>query len=127
MRSGLRRATRTGSRRPRAHPSAVATARRTVHLLPVYDEYLVAYRDRDVVPHQAYGIRSGSSGTVTFQHPLVIAGQVAGTWKAVRKASGAVLDVIPVRPLTRPERRALNETAARYGRFLDVPVALSVL
>ena len=109
---------------------AVATARGTVHLLPVYDEYLVAYRDRDAVPHLASKIRSGiRSGirSVTFQHTLVIAGQVAGTWKTVRKASGAVLDVIPLRPLTRPERRALDEAAVRYGRFLDVPVSLSIL
>jgi winged helix DNA-binding protein len=106
---------------------AVATARGTVHLLPVYDEYLVAYRDRDAVPHPASTIRSGSRGTVTFQHALVIAGQVAGTWKPGRKASGVVVDVIPLRPLTRPERRGLDETAARYGRFLDVPVSLSIV
>jgi hypothetical protein len=63
---------------------------------------------------------------VTFQHALVIAGQVAGTWKPVRSASGLVVDVIPMRRLTGPERRALAETAARYGRFLDVPVSLSI-
>jgi hypothetical protein len=56
----------------------------------------------------------------------VIAGQVAGTWKPVRSASGLVVDVIPMRRLTGPERRALAETAARYGRFLDVPVSLSI-
>ena len=49
----------------------VATARGTVHLLPVYDEYLVAYRDRDAMPHQASTIHTGSRGRVTFQHALV--------------------------------------------------------
>ena len=102
------------------------TRQRTVHLLPVYDEYLVAYRDREAVPHGRPAIKSRSRGSVTFQHALVIAGQVAGTWKTVRNASGLTVDVIPLRRLTGSERRALAETTARYGRFLDVPVSLSV-
>jgi hypothetical protein len=56
----------------------------------------------------------------------VIAGQLAGTWKAVRSAAGVRVDVIPLGRLTGPERRALAGTAARYGRFLDRPVSLSI-
>ena len=81
-------------------------------MLPAYDEYLVAYRDRDAVPHLAPTIHSSSRGTATFQHALVIAGQVAGTWKPARSAGGVTVDVIPQRRLTGPERRALAETAA---------------
>jgi hypothetical protein len=102
------------------------TRRTTVHLLPVYDEYLVAYRDREAVPHGPPAIQSRSRGSVTFQHALVIAGQVAGAWRPVRHARELIVDVIPLRRLTGPERRALAEAAARYGRFLDVPVSLSV-
>jgi len=102
------------------------TRRRTVHLLPVYDEYLVAYRDREAVPHAPPAIKSRSRGSVTFQHALVIAGQVAGKWKTVRNANGLTVDVIPLRRLTGSERRVLAETAARYGRFLDVAVSLSI-
>jgi hypothetical protein len=105
---------------------AGGTRERTVHLLPVYDEYLVSYRDRDAVPHRPNGIKSRPRGSVTFQHAVVIAGQVAGSWKTVRKASGLSVDVRPLRHLTGPERRALAETAARYGRFLNAPVSLSI-
>jgi len=107
-------------------PHAGGSPRGSIHPLPVYDEYLVAYRDRHAVPHSAPSIISSSSGTATFQHALVINGQVAGTWKPVRKASGLTVDVIPLRRLTGPERRALAETTARYGRFLAVPVSLSI-
>lgn len=106
--------------------SADAKRRGLVHLLPVYDEYLVAYKDRDAVPHAAPLIRTDSRGTVTFVHPLVIAGQVAGTWKTARNARGIVVDVIPLRRLVRPERSALAESVARYGRFLNAPVTLSI-
>jgi hypothetical protein len=106
--------------------TTAGVTRRTVHLLPVYDEYLVAYRDRDAVPHRPPAIQSRGRGSMTFQHSLVIDGQVAGTWKPVRNARELIVYVIPLRRLTGPERRALAETAARYGRFLDVPVSLSV-
>jgi len=97
-----------------------------VHLLPVYDEYLVAYRDRDAVPHGPSVIKSRSRGPATFQHALVIAGQVAGTWKTARDTSRLVVDVIPLRRLTALERRALADEAKRYGTFLQLPVSLSI-
>ena len=86
----------------------------------------MAYRDRDAVPHETPTISSGSDSTSWFQHALVIAGQVAGTWKTVRNAGELTAHVIPLRRLTGPERRALTETAARYGRFLEAPVSLSI-
>ncbi len=56
-----------------------ATRGDAVHLLPIYDEYLVAYRDREAVPHGPSVIASLSGKSVNFQHALVIDGQVAGT------------------------------------------------
>jgi hypothetical protein len=96
-----------------------------VHLLPVYDEYLVSYRDRAAVPHASAEIRSRAGGIVTFLHALVVAGQVAGTWKVARVAGGAAVSVIALRRLTRSERKAITEAAADYGRFLEAPVTVS--
>jgi len=101
---------------------AAGTHRRrdtAVHLLPVYDEYLVAYRDHQAVPRPPYLLGG-------FQHALVIAGRVAGTWSTRPAARGLVAHVQPLRPLTLVERRALARTMTRYGRFLGVPLALSV-
>ena len=58
--------------------------RKTAHLLPIYDEFLVAYRDREAVPHGPTTVASGPRASVTFQHALAIAGQVAGTWRRQR-------------------------------------------
>jgi len=84
---------------------------RLVHLLPIYDEYLVAYRDRDVVPH---GVSAG-----TFQSTLIVAGQVAGTWRVARQSSDQSVDVRPTRRLTGRERRALGLAVERYKRFVS--------
>ena len=90
-----------------------------VHLLPVYDEYLVAYRDHHAVPRQ-----TASRGTVP--RAVVAAGYVAGAWNAVRTAGGLVVEVTPQRPLTGRERHALTEAGLRYGCFLEATVSIRV-
>jgi hypothetical protein len=90
-----------------------------VHLLPIYDEYLVSYRDHQAVPRPAYVLGG-------FQHALVIAGQVAGTWRTAPDAEKHGVHVTTLRRLTAAERRGLTQAAARYGRFLGVPLSLSV-
>lgn len=102
-------------------PPPIAARRKTVHLLPIYDEYLVAYRDREAVP-----LVVGARARGPFPQPLIIAGQVAGTWKPTRVDDGVVVVVNARRSLTASERTALAKTAARYGHFLDRPVAVSV-
>jgi hypothetical protein len=96
------------------------------HLLPIYDEYLVAYRDRVAVPHGPSIVTSDLAGSVTFRHAVVIAGHVAGTWRTIRQEGGLLVHVIPLRRLTGRERRALGDTARRYERFLSVPVELRI-
>jgi hypothetical protein len=100
--------------------AAVAPRRqRTVHLLPVYDEYLVAYRDHQAAPRPAYVLGS-------FQHALVIGGQVAGTWRTAPGQEGLAVHVTAQRRLTALERRGLAQVVAHYGRFLEVPISLVV-
>ena len=91
-----------------------------VSLLPIYDEYLVAYRDRDAVPHGPAMVPSRAGGYGQFQHALVIEGQVAGTWRTAPSADGVQVNVAPLRRLTTAERRALAREIARYRRFLAV-------
>lgn len=97
-----------------------------VHLLPIYDEYIVAYRDRVAVPHGPGTIRTAARGTVTFQHAVVIDGQVAGTWRNRRSAASHGVEVVPLRRFSAAERRALFDAATRYGRFLKAPVDVSL-
>ena len=100
-------------------PARVPRSRTAVHLLPIYDELLVAYRDHRVVPRPAYVLGS-------FQHALLIGGQVAGTWRTIQSRRGLVVDVRPLRRLTLAERRGLSQAVTRYRRFLGVPLTFSV-
>jgi len=90
--------------------SAGATRTRLVHLLPIYDEYLVAYRDHQAVPR-------GPASSGVFQCALTIDGQVAGTWRPVRQSRGVSVQLSPARRLSERERRAVKDAVGRYERF----------
>lgn len=88
-----------------------------VHLLPIYDEFLVAYRDRVAVPH--------GPGALTFgpmKHALIIDGVVAGTWRTDRVGEVAVT---PVRRLTGPERAGIEARVGQLGRFFGTELTLN--
>lgn len=99
---------------------------RSVHLLPVYDEYLVAYRDRQAVTHLRAAGQPPAGQMLTFLHALLVRGQVAGTWRVFRETRGVRAAVLLHGTLTRADRRALEREAARYSRFLDRPVSLAI-
>ena len=109
-----------------ASPSRTPT--QGAHLLPIYDEYLVSYRDRDAVPHGPRQVRAGTSktstatATVAFQHAVVVDGHVVGTWRASSPTSPPAVSVFPLRRLTADDRRAITDAAARYERFLGTSV-----
>ena len=121
--------------RPRVHDgltywgtgrvAALDPAVETVRLLPVYDEYLVSYRDRVAVPHRSSTVHAGSAA-VSFRHALVIAGEVAGTWNTRAHHTGIAMNVTPSRRLTRAEQIGVEAAAARYSRFLGRQVSLTI-
>jgi len=88
-----------------------------VHLLPIYDEYLVAYRDLEAVPRG--GTRWGM-----LPQAVVSRGQVAGVWKPILERDRIVVHLRAERRLTRDERARLARAAQRYGRFHGLPVAV---
>jgi hypothetical protein len=109
---------------PPARPSRRHAGR--VHLLPIYDEYLVAHRDRVAVPHRPLATRTVSGASGSFQHTVTIDGQVAGTWRVLRASGGVTVTVTPLCRLTPTERRTVAEAVRSYERFLRVPVSLTI-
>jgi hypothetical protein len=90
-------------------------------LLPPWDEYLVAYRNRDDViapsamPPSPYWIGS----------PLVLLdGRVRGSWGRAVSGASVVIEANLWGPATRAEREALATAAARYGRFTGLSVEM---
>lgn len=86
---------------------AAPRAAASVRLLPIYDEYFVAYRDRRHVTKPIKGLDM-------FANHLVVDGRLAGSWRAI---DGEVT-LTPHTPLdARRAAQAARETR-RYQRFV---------
>ncbi len=94
------------------------------YLLPNYDEYLIAYKDRGAVIDDARVRNLGIFTSLEYPHQVVLGGRVAGSWRrAIGAASASVTVKLYRRPSAR-ERAALSQQADRYGRMLGLRCAL---
>jgi hypothetical protein len=105
-------------------PSRSTARGASLHLLPNYDEHFVAYKDGRGPVEGADPARVKAFDV--FSHWLAIGGRFAGAWRRSAAGASVTLEVRPFRSLTRDEARALDAQVARFARFLDAPVALSV-
>ncbi len=93
-----------------------------VNLLPSFDEYLLAYKDRkaSLDPRDALKIVPGQGGM--FLPTVVRDGRVEGTWRRTFKKNTVVITTnFFSSPKTR-KTRAFADAAERYGHFLGVPL-----
>jgi hypothetical protein len=109
-------------------PSRAAAAKGCIaHLLPNYDEYLIAYKDRSPVvdsSRAAANIVARSNGG--FSHHLVIDGTLAGSWRREIKANSVMIEVAPYSKLTPAQTRAVMNAVDGHGEFLGMPASLSI-
>lgn len=96
-----------------------------VRLLPAFDTFLLGYRDRSLHLDPAHAKRVNAGGGIV-KPVVLVAGRVAGTWRLVHKPKGAAVSVRPFTGLPDPAMPEFEREAADIGRFLDVPVSLTV-
>ena len=105
-----------------APPPPRATARPFAALLPPWDEYLVAYKDRG----HALGHLREVPPMVIGRPLLVIDGRVVGDWGRALGPSSVRVTVRFWSRATAEERRLAEEAAERYGRFLGRTVVPTI-
>jgi len=101
----------------RRAPVARIAADLSAHLLPAFDEYNVAYKDREPV-------LDGESGMTTsgmLGPSLSINGKIAGTWKSATENRRLTINMSVARVLKKPEKLAIARAAERYATFLGLP------
>jgi len=106
--------------RVRASPAKTPAA----HLLSIYDEYVIAYKDRGALGGAMYiekFLMMGNALTAV----VTIDGQIVGTWKRTIGKGAVDVVVSPLRKLTRAESKAIDAAANRYGKFLGLPATTS--
>jgi hypothetical protein len=94
-----------------------------LYLLPTYDEYLIAYRDRGDPSSKDRPART--SGVNAYANFLVVDGIVAGTWKRALDEDTVRISAVVHGPLSRTQSHALADAADRYGAFLGRTVTVT--
>ncbi|MBV9892712.1 MAG: AlkZ family DNA glycosylase [Chloroflexi bacterium] len=89
----------------------------TVHLLPNFDEYTVAYRARELYFDPDLNRTGNPRYDVPFGDAIVACGRVVGRWKRTPRHGGAVESTWWIEP-TPAMQRDLDYAASRYAAFV---------
>ena len=105
---------------------AVPDADRAIRLLPVYDEYVVAYTGSrwllpPAVPTRSDGFDPGLASNVVVRDAAVI-----GEWRTVERAGEVVVEITMADPPSGSLTGALHSAAADYGRFVEKDVVVRI-
>lgn len=96
-------------------------------LLQVFDELFVGYSEtrRLLDPDGEFGAVL-ETGFGELAHVVVEGDRLAGRWRQDRRGKAVELTVQLTRPVSREDREALEEAAARYGAFLGKETSVTV-
>ena len=86
------------------------------HLLPNYDEYLIAYADRGAILDPTLGARADPR--LIFSNVVMIDGRVVGSWRRLRGKDAVALRTSLHRGLDAGEQAAVRSAARRQERFM---------
>jgi Winged helix DNA-binding domain len=95
-------------------------------LLPAFDEYLVAYRDRGVVLDPQYVKRLNAGGGM-LGPCVVLDGRVIGTWKRTLGRETVAIEIDLFEAPARAASSVIEDASRRYGNFLGLAARLEAL
>ena len=93
----------------------------TGHLLPVYDEYTIAYKNHSAALDPLY---SDLVQNRFFTSAFAMQGELIGMWRRTFSKKSVVIESAPFRPFSAAERDAFAAAAQRFGAFLGMPVVV---
>lgn len=103
-------------------PAPAASAESPVaNLLPPFDEYTVAYKDRSAVLDPAYFQQTGYG---IFSPTIVVDGQIVGAWKRTITKDKVAVTLSPFQPLSEAQNQAVAAAAERYSKFVGFSISL---
>jgi hypothetical protein len=126
--SGLRREEIDGRTfwAARDEPEAPLPPRSALHLLPNYDELLIAFRDRSDAADPDLPAAARVAETI-LGHVIVRDGRVVGGWKRRARSAGTAIEMSPLVPLGEVDRDSLRIAIDRLAGFLGHPVEVAGL
>jgi DNA glycosylase AlkZ-like len=99
-------------------PSIREIPDQTVHLLPNYDEYTLAYRHRDILIDDKHFSLVKNRGDAIFANAILINGKVHGTWRRLIKNSSLMVETRPFGVFNKAKQQAVKKAVKRYSEFV---------
>jgi hypothetical protein len=107
-----------------AESTPVSNPSTTAYLLPNFDEYGVAYRDRSALVDPS-SEKQDPQDPFYLGNLIVIDGKAVGSWKRTFSKGAAVITTQAYTRLSDAQLEAISAAAERYGAFLGMKVILS--
>jgi hypothetical protein len=110
------------------HPERARSASRraAAYLVPAFDEYLVAYRDRSAVLDAKFAIRLNAGGGM-LNPCVVLDGIVVGQWKRTLARTTVTVAITPFRALSPADVGAITRAAEHYAAFHQRALTLDLM
>ena len=89
------------------------------HLLPAFDEYSVAYKNRSAFLEHSSMTEMGLLGPL-----LIVDGKLRGTWERTNANKSVTITIRPFNNIPRSRTSAITMASKRYEAFLGVPLEL---
>lgn len=87
-----------------------------IYLFPVYDEYIMGYKDRSAI------MTSKNNSSFRYDSMIALDGQVIGTWKRTITKNAIDIEFDFFKPLAKYQRKILDEAVHHYGEFMKLKV-----
>ncbi|HYG21033.1 MAG TPA: winged helix DNA-binding domain-containing protein [Ohtaekwangia sp.] len=88
---------------------------KSVQLLPAFDEYAVAYKDRSAILDPAFAQQAGNG---IFKPVVIVDGKIAGIWKGREVKGNMQVRVEGFSTVVKARWKQVTAAAARYADFL---------
>lgn len=93
----------------------------SVFLLPAYDEFVISYKDKTATL-VLENLKKAITLNGIFRPVIVIDGEVTGLWKRTIKNDTVSIETEFFRAHNKATKMRIEETAEKFGRFLDKKV-----
>jgi hypothetical protein len=92
---------------------------KTAHLLPIYDEYVMGYKDRSAM-FGALEKEALNASSIAFDNIIVIDSMLVGSWKRTISKSEVRVETNFNIPLAQTVQQAVASAVDQYGKFLGL-------
>jgi hypothetical protein len=92
--------------------------KRSIYLLPAFDEFIISYRSRGVSLLAAHSPRAISSNGI-FRPTIVLDGQVIGLWKKTRKKEVVLIETELFKPLNQKVYSQIEQAVELLSQFTE--------